>query len=51
MAKTWIEEQRKVEQSLTDTSVPFLFIEAEKDDVVDNKVTRDLFEKLKQKGK
>ena len=51
MAKLWIDEQKKAEQSVSDTDIPILFIEAEKDDVVNNAATRELFEKSKKKGK
>ena len=47
----WIEEQEKAQQSLLDTEVPFLIIEAEKDDVVRNDVMKDYYEKCKQEDK
>jgi len=36
----WIEEQEKAEQNLLETDLPFLTIEAEKDDVVRNDIMR-----------
>ena len=50
-AKVWIEEQEKAQQSLLESEVPFLIIEAEKDDVVRNDVMKQYFEKCKQEGK
>ena len=44
-------EQDKVEQSLLQTNVPFIFIEAEKDDVVNNACAKAHFEKTKAAGK
>ena len=47
----WIEEQEKAEQSLLETDLPFLIIEAEKDDVVRNDIMRQYYEKAKREGK
>lgn len=47
----WIEEQERVEQSLRETQIPFLFIEAEKDETVSNKHIRAAYETAKEAGK
>ena len=47
----WIEEQERVEQSLRETNIPFLFIEAEKDETVSNKHIRAAYETAKEAGK
>ena len=44
MAKLWLDEQRKVESSLGEAEIPVLFVVAERDDVVDNARTNELFE-------
>ena len=47
----WIEEQERVEQSLRETEIPFLFIEAEKDEVVSNTHIKAAYETAKEAGK
>ena len=49
--KLWIEEQNRVQQSLLETDVPFLFVEAEKDDVVRNDYIKVMYEKAQEAGK
>ena len=49
--KIWIDEQEKAQQSLLNTDLPFLFIEAENDGVVRNDYIRSHYEKTKQAGK
>ena len=50
-AKLWIEEQEKAQQSLLETEVPFLIVEAEKDDVVRNDVMKRYYENCEKAGK
>jgi alpha-beta hydrolase superfamily lysophospholipase len=47
----WIEEQEKAQQSLLETEVPFLIVEAEKDDVVRNDVMKRYYETCEKAGK
>ena len=49
--KLWIEEQEKAEQALLETDLPFLIVEAEKDDVVRNDIMRSYYEKARDAGK
>ena len=46
-AKVWIDEQEKACQSLLDTDIPFLIVEAEKDDCVRCDVMQQYYEKCK----
>lgn len=47
----WIEEQERYEEILKETDIPFLFIEAEKDETVSNTHIRAAYESAKEAGK
>lgn len=47
----WLQEQERYEQVLKETDVPFLFIEAEKDETVSNSHIRAAYETAKKAGK